>query len=122
MKVQVEVLPLEVAVTTTVAPTCRPPTAISGVISFVKLSVDETPKSDEFTKSGADVAGAPIVVAPVALIDVSVPVLLLPVTARRRYSPIKATVGVKEMELAPVIAVHPLGTTSVPGILRSSTD
>jgi hypothetical protein len=121
-KVQLDVLLPDVAVTTTVAPTCNPPTEISGLVSFVKLSVDEIPRSDALTRSGALVAGTPTVVALVALIEVSVPVLLLPVTASRRYCPIMSTVGLNDVEFAPEIAVQPLGRTSVPEIFKSTVD
>jgi hypothetical protein len=121
-KVQLDVLLPDVAVTTTAAPTCNPPTEISGLVSFVRLSVDEIPRSDAATRSGALVAGTPTVVALVALIDVAVPVLLLPVTASRRYCPIMSTVGLNDVEFAPEIALHPFGMTSVPATFKSAVN
>lgn len=50
--------PVRIALTVTVSPSTAPTAEIAGVVSFVTLSVEELPKSDEATRSGvpADVA------------------------------------------------------------------
>jgi hypothetical protein len=117
--VQVFVTPSRTAVTTTVAPICNPPIEISGDVSLVRLSVDDIPRSELLTRSGVAVLGAPTVVALVAPIDVTVPVLFAPVTASRMYCPIRSIPGVNVVEFAPVMTAHPAGTDSAPETFMS---
>jgi hypothetical protein len=54
--------------------------------------------------------------------DVIVPVLFAPVTARRKNRPIMSIPGVNVVEFAPVMTVHPTGTDSAPETLMSLLD